>query len=312
MLEEMLFGLISQFCKSSDSEVDLARLREDNRQLYQNHDALNRKYEELYQRWRELDQENKALKQKCEKLEQANAALEQGRDALRATVKQLNLQNAQLYSERMSLSGENERLRLANKELLNRLEAASQAQDGQETAEREGKTGQADTSDVLAADVQNEYMRCRIEEVMTGLSVRTYNALARNYINTLGGVCEYSALELLKMRCFGVSSLNNLNYNLGLLGLKLANEGTTKKQAEVDKILLPSRARLTTLEKLDLSEQTYDEAKKAGFSTAESVIYRSEEEIRRQFSCQKHADELLKKAQALGFSPGSVKRRMVF
>jgi len=327
MREEMFAGSISQFCKPSDFGAELAGSRERYQQLYEGYDKLNRDYRELYKRWQALDRENEALKQAQGKPGQAYAELRQENERLTeegeylrsenerlsSSYSRLRYDNEQLRDKNATLSDKNNRLWRVSAQLLCRLKVAGLLPEAeQETVDCESETKQAPTLDVLVAEVMNEYPMLRIEYAMD-LQVKTYNCLKRSNINTLGDLCKYSALELLNgVRLLGVASLNGLNYNLGLLGLELADEKNVEDQAQADKILTPSRARLMTLQRLHLSERVYDEAKKAGFSTAEDVLYRSEEEIRRRFSCQDHADEFLKRVRALGFHPGSIKRRMTF
>lgn len=324
MLEKMLSGLAAWLNGTDGAEAEVARLKQGYQQLYQSYDKLNRNYRQLQRLYDELKQENQALKLAQRKPTQESAdpsyeELKQEHETLKRKYESLHKGKNTLMSNYLKqkteikiLADENESLRRVKRELLGCL-AAAQTQDKQATTEGGSETKPADAPNAPAAEGQNNFLKCRIEDVMEDLRTNTYLILKRCDLNTLEDVCSKSALELLELRYFGKTALNNLNYQLGLLGLRLADEKNAKDRARVDKLLTPSRARLMRLEKLRLSPPVHNDAKAAGFNTAEEVLYLSEEQIRQRFKNENHADEFMKRLRVLGFFPGSMKKnRMAF
>jgi hypothetical protein len=60
------------------------------------------------------------------------------------------------------------------------------------------------------------------------LSVRTKNALIHAGIKTVQQLVETPAAKLLSLRCFGVTSMREVEDNLSELGLKLVEENTSQ------------------------------------------------------------------------------------
>ena len=54
-----------------------------------------------------------------------------------------------------------------------------------------------------------------------GLSVRSYNCLINAGIKTVGQLVEQSAYDLLRLKNFGLSSLNEVKEVVGSMGLAL-------------------------------------------------------------------------------------------
>ncbi len=157
------------------------------------------------------------------------------------------------------------------------------------------------TEETLAeAKEKAETMNRSIEHI--GLEKRTLNRLLQHDIVTVGDVCEYRALELLlHVRGFGAVSLNDLNYRLWQQGVKFADEVTWSDNNLAQKILRPSRARMLTIGKMDLSEKTFAEAKAAGFRTAWDALTMTKGEVRQRFDSVECAEEFLKKLDDFGF-----------
>lgn len=161
--------------------------------------------------------------------------------------------------------------------------------------------GAASAEDLVEAQKAVNLMDYELDKL--NLEVRTLTCLLRRGIATVSDVCGYSALELLdKVRGFGPRCLNDLNYRIGLLGLKLADEESPAKQRKAEELLLKSRAKLLTIEKMDLSEKTFAEAQAAGFQTAYDALTMTKNDVRQQFDSEACAEEFLEKMEDFDFS----------
>lgn len=88
--------------------------------------------------------------------------------------------------------------------------------------------------------------------------------LMRAGIVTMAELLSKKASELLLYRSLGEVSLNKIVVALARRGLKLSGEDSPKEQIRMDRILLPSRMKMTKVEELGLSLEVYNAVRKAG------------------------------------------------
>ncbi len=271
--------------------AELRRQVDDWRKQYE---GLHRAYDELNGRHQALSKSNSetlawhsGLRDRVQKLENENSrlrdqvcVLEGDNNELREQVEdlrkkngdvekrlsELQVENAKLQEENFALNRANRDLSWESQALVRRLGIYEQATVGQEE-------GEFCPEDLAEAKKKADLMDLNLQSGM-GISVKTLNVLIRRDINTVGEVCQHSALELLELRNFGLGCLNDLNYHLGLMGLKLADEKDAKAQRRANKALSASRAQLMKIEELELSDEAYNVAKEVGWEVASDIVDR--------------------------------------
>lgn len=280
-------------------------------------------YSEDLRAWGEaLSEQNDAFREKITDLQKKN-------DALRA-------ENRQLKSERSyalnSANDEIRRLKEYNQKLVRKIEEAEKT--GEFAMPNLDEYGKVDGLRGLQATIQAWRSRKAAEKSelegpvtdelreldkvledmpidVLELEARTYSCLRYHGIETLNDVVSHSMSELLKIRNFGKHCANDLAERLmETYGLKVADEKTLREQKKIDRILVPSRRRLTKIEDIGLSVETYNAIAlwnaRACWDdriySADNVYYRSEGALSRQIG-EGPAKEVLNKMRDLGFLP---------
>lgn len=213
-----------------------------------------------------LEGDNNELREQVEDLRKKNGDVEKRLSELQVENVELQECTKELRKENFNLNRANRDLSWESQALVRRLEIYEQATAGQEE-------GEFRPEDLAEAKKKADLLDLNLQSGI-GISVKTLNALIRSDINTVGEVCQHSALELLELRNFGLGRLNDLNYQLGLMGLKLADEKDAKAQRRANKALSVSRAQLMKIEELELSDEAYNVAKEAGWEVASDIVDR--------------------------------------
>lgn len=128
--------------------------------------------------------------------------------------------------------------------------------------EIKGATDETDETEVGLVDLLETM---KVDELE--IEVRTYNCLRWAGIDTVKELLSWKASDVLKIRNLGRHALNDLVMALAEIGLQLAPEDDVADRKKMERILMPSRLRLTTIEQLDLSAETYNALKKVGVKT---------------------------------------------
>lgn len=136
------------------------------------------------------------------------------------------------------------------------------------------------------------------------IQIRTYTALKRSGLNTLGDVVSCRMSELLERWQFGKWCANDLALVLMRdFGLKVADEDDPETQKKIDKILLSSRLKCTSIDNMGFSFGTINAIKKVGRIEDAEELYececREKDWFKEKLTAEQH-DEVRKKLVELG------------
>ena len=137
-----------------------------------------------------------------------------------------------------------------------------------------------------------------IEELK--LSVRSYNALKKYGIRTVGELTNKEESELKKLDYFGAKSLAEINNILNALGLELKGDKKQKKNQIREKQEIEYDIKI---EELGFSRRTYNALKRGKANTFGDLINRTEDEFYNMGGLgRKTMNEIKEKVHSMGFT----------